>query len=521
MDRQTTTSTTTESDEDYASLEQILAQRVKAHEAPLFQTSALPDALWGHYLMNLREERRKHYDCHSCRKFVQNYGGLVSVEANGVLRPLLWSPEGIPEFFRASFVMLHDLVARSKIDGVFLTDGRAWGDPVTPDKKTARIWTHLHGRISVKAPYVARSAVLNASQVMAEKREDFKMLVAALRDYAKDVTAEALRVLKSDALARSEKALGVAEWFHALHGKETSELWLAVATAPAGFPHVRSTIISTLLDDVKAGLPFESVARRWGEKMHPLQYQRPQAAPAPGAIDQAEKLVEKLGVQRSLERRYATLDDVQEKVWTPRAPEEPVREGGVFGHLRSATKVSPLILPPQRSTWANFAKALAEAREVDVLLPHRGAFYGLVTAKHADAPTILQWDEAERRNPVSWYFYNGGSRPSDWGLAGEWGRVTSVFFSPPHWHGTDLHKHQKKFVAFAIEGAKDQRNDSLCLFPETLKSEFHGIRSVVEAHSRVGKISGEGSANGLAFDETNEVTVRLDRTTTFVLDRWN
>lgn len=53
-------------------------------------------------------------------------------------------------------------------------------------------------------------------------------------------------------------------------------------------------MIGTLLDDIASGMSFDSVSRRFAEKMHPLQYQRPQAAPSAGNIAQAEKIVEKL-----------------------------------------------------------------------------------------------------------------------------------------------------------------------------------------------------------------------------------
>jgi hypothetical protein len=152
---------------------------------------------------------------------------------------------------------------------------------------------------------------------MAEKLEDYKMLCHGLADYSRETVEQAVRVLKADAVYRSEKALGIAEWFLKLHEAikdnpkaKRNLTWLAAATAPPGFCHVRSTMISTLLDDINSGLAFDDIARRWKDKMHPLQYQRPTAAPKEGAIKQAEEMVAKLGLERSLLRRYATLDDV-------------------------------------------------------------------------------------------------------------------------------------------------------------------------------------------------------------------
>ena len=109
--------------------------------------------------------------------------------------------------------------------------------------------------------------------------------------------AQALKLLKSEALYRSEKVLGQAQWLYDLHRALPSRrnrdhvLWRAVAAAPAGFCHPRSSMIGTLLEDLAAGMPFDDVSRRFAEKMHPLLYQRPQAAPSAGNIAQAEKIV--------------------------------------------------------------------------------------------------------------------------------------------------------------------------------------------------------------------------------------
>jgi len=40
----------------------------------------------------------------------------------------------------------------------------------------------------------------------------------------------------------------------------------------------------------------------------------------------------------------------------------------------------------------------------------------LVTAKHPEAPPILQWDSPDKRNPVSLYVYVNGSATADWNL---------------------------------------------------------------------------------------------------------
>lgn len=523
-----------EKDEGYDELEQLLRDRIAAVEGPVFTTDASPDELWRLYLEGLPADRRQHYNCRCCQRFVQQYGGLVDLDSEGNAYPVLWPAPvvgEVPEFFRNSLNSVRGLVEKAKVAGVYLWDqnGRQWGTP------QAGGWSHLSGLIGF-APH--SSKVQSPSQAAADKKQDYQMLCQALVDYPADLVSQALRVLEADALYRSEKAVGVAKWFAELHqtlsglkGRNRQNLiWLAVATAPAGFCHLRSTMISTLLDDLKAGLSFEVVQKRWAAKMHPLQYQRPTAAPTEGAIKQAEKVFEQMGAASALKRRFARLEDLLSKLWVPVQAQVDKPEGGLFGHLKPKSAPVTVDLPEQAITFDKFRRTvLPEALAIEVRLNSTAAYYGLLTAADPTAPPVLQWDglEGQARNPVNHYFYSNGSLPSQWSLSGEWAEVTAVFLSPAHWQAPERFTHQQQRVYFALKGAVDKATSTgLCLFPEVLRSEFHPVRSVIEANNRTQQPTGrlEATANGAAFDGSKSLVVRV-RTAggkaIYKLDRWD
>jgi hypothetical protein len=508
-----------EVDEQYAELEAAIS----LPKGPLFQTDADPESLWNAYLGNIRDDRRQHYNCHCCRHFIQRVGGLVTIDENGRQRSALWAFQP-PDFFLRSIESLHSLVKNAKVTGVFLSADRVLGTPRTKE------WTHL--ATSNPAPFAGK--LKTAGQEMAEKLEDYKMLCHGLADYSRDTVEQAVRVLKADAVYRSEKALGVAEWFLKLHESirdnpkaKRNLTWLAAATAPPGFCHVRSTMISTLLDDINSGMDFDGIARRWKDKMHPLQYQRPTAAPREGAIKQAEELVAKLGLERSLLRRYATMDDVLLKLWVPRSLPDGQKTGGVFDHLRGQRKPEAIELPATKVTWEKFHRTvLGNVLEMEISVPSHGGFCGLMTASDQDAPAIIQWDglAGHPRNPVSWYYWHGGSPASQWGLVPGWNKVSCVFPNPSKWQEPEKFTHQKATIHFSIAGCVETRTDSIALFPEILKAEFHGIRSVIEANSAtgVGSDAENGTANGLTFDGSGEVRLRVrtvEGLASYIIDR--
>lgn len=83
-----------------------------------------------------------------------------------------------------------------------------------------------------------------------------------------------------------------------------------------------------------------SIIARFEERMS--TYMRSQSAPSDNAIYEAERLVAKLGIENSLQRRYAQFGELPHFLWKPnhtvnRLMGEQAR-GGVFGHLANRGK---------------------------------------------------------------------------------------------------------------------------------------------------------------------------------------
>ncbi len=492
--------------------------------SPLFTTDA--EGLWEAYLKSFPARQRQYHNCSACRHFIRRYGGLVSISALGQTVPALWNPEDADTDHLPAFEAMTKIVKRAKVTGVFLSS-----DSLLTDCSGSDSWAHFG--ICQAKPF-KRSAVQNAGQAMAEKLEDFKNVQRALEEFPAPLVTKALTLLNTDSLYRSEKVIGPAQFLADLHAgiaeapksRRANVVWRGIATAPAGFCHPRSSMIGTLLEDLASGAPFEDVASRFKAKMHPLQYQRPTAAPSAGNIAQAEKVIEQLNAAGSLARRFAKVEEI-EAIWRPARESTPA--GGVFGHLKTKADSPTLSVPAQTMTWAKFSSTiLPTAKTIEMLVPGAGNFTTLITAENADAPPILQWDTEETRNPFSWYVYNGGSTANMWGLnSGTWVKVTAVTLKPPAWFGGN-YPHQGEGAIFVLDGAKDSRSagSGAGLFPEILKSEFHGIRATIEAYSRRAVITGESTASGVLLQSgpcdvrvrvTDGSGVRLE----IRLDRWD
>lgn len=500
---------------------------------PLFTTNV--ENLFDIYLNNLPEEGRQHYNCHACRDFINRYGGLVTIDDEGYMHPVMWNFVA-PDFFHNAITDVEYAVEHSKVTGVFLTSEKRLGTPKTGT------WTHMAVVLPrTWHPFMHNKShnLYTAEQKMAEKREDFKMLMGATRKYDLATVESAVNLLRSNSLYRSEKVLGIAEWFLELKNQQGNRrfsnlVWKKVATAPAGFCHISSSVIGSLLDDIQADMDFNAVMARFDEKMNPTKYQRPKAAPGAQNVARAEKIVAELGIANSLKRRYARLEEVQ-KVWVSR--EDKPKSTGVFGNVfagvktkESVEKPAPIVGHGTTMTWEKFQRTvLPTAKKIEVKIGYgRDSYAALVTAADSEAPPIIAWDTEENRNPFSWYLYSGGSYADNWNLkSGNYVEVTGVVLQPNMWQPG--YEHQGQGVFFILKDCKDKQNKTSALFPEILRNELHEVRATIEAYSKQNTLGGdwEADACGLCYQASSDNWQCNLRVTTDVgvslykLDRWD
>lgn len=483
---------------------------------PVF-TCGLGGEFWQDYLNSFDDAGdRQYHTCRTCEAWFKTYADLCVIHADGSASLALWPQEHheAPLWIKPA---VRKIQARFRLEidrrrlRPFLSKEEVWGVPVSND------WEHFH--VVPPKNLVIRSH-LAPHQLLAAKQKDELMVSQFLREHPLERLELVRSLLRSGQLPRSEAHLPTIGWLLTLQGRirqadrATRErlLTLAAATAGSGFCHARSGMIGMLASDLAAGLSSEQVLRRYRAAMDPLQYRRPQAAPAAQTVAQAEKLVAELGIAASLQRRFLGAGEVRRTIWTPperKKPEVP----GVFGHLLESESAPFQLKRPITMTWEKFAReVLPEAQAID-LQSRYGSWVGMATAVDPEAPPILEWDREDRRNPVSWYQFVRGSRPLDWGLpeAGTWWPVTGITDLPCHWD--EPNSRYQKLPLLLVAGGKCRKNDGLGLFPEILTGKLHGVRSVIEAHSNKSKLADVVGDQAIGYEVSSSYPVSLQVTT--------
>lgn len=515
-------------DAEFEELRRKIGDRLKESlkKGPLFRTDTKD--LFLIYLAFLPHEHRQYHNCHCCRRFIEEYGGLVVIDEEGNATPALWSALDASDYYEESVAALARAASSAKVTGVFVSSKAEWGQNATGP------WTHL--AITPPASCVHKKpglATLADSQAEAAKLEEYGMVQRALGDFRLSTLDKAIQVLESDAVSRSEKIVGPVKWLRDLQSNpknRRNRVWRAVATAPPGFCHIRQSVAATLLEDIESGMAFPLVKSRFDAKMSPLRYQRPQSAPTEGNIARAEKIVAEMGIAPSLKRRFATLDEIQ-SIWRLKSAVKP--EDGVFSHLTPKGRVadSVLILPPTPITLEKFRRdVLPRADRIRYRVPYgNGPYAAMLTASDPDAPPIFQWDSYDNRIPVTYYTYINGSEPRQFSLnPGQYVDVLAVALPPYDWDEEGKFSHLPQAAFFILEGAKDTRKQGLALFPEFLRSELREVRSTIEAYSNQGmKDDAEGQhAAGLLYGKSQigGLDLRVESggiAIDYKIDRWD
>lgn len=382
---------------------------------PLYLTDV--EGLWETYLNNLPLEHRQHFNCNTCRHFISRYGNLAILDENKMLKSALWSFSNIPDYFKKAFDIMSEKISNAVITGVFLSDNKILGQAKTGE------WTHLHAKLSDNSMSLNNSMLYNASQMMAQKLENRRMVLDALGSYSYDTITKGLDMLKYGSLYRADTCLPIsikftklAENFHRSNKSSylNNLVWEYVALNSDAMCHIKSSMLGTLLEDIESKVDMDIVTRNFENKMSSDNYMRSQSAPTQGNVDQAESIIRDLNLEESLERRYATFDEISSFIWkNSNLKDDKNKKSGIFSDIQVQNKTvvndnKDLNLPIRKMTWEKFNDTiLKDAIDIEAKVEDLNRLMALITSSNTDSKNILKWD-----NRFSWY-YNGGRADGD------------------------------------------------------------------------------------------------------------
>lgn len=463
--------------------DQIIA-KYNSVTTPLFVVSLEHNELFEEYIASLPYNEQQPHNCNCCKDFLNRFGGLVTID-NGMVKSALFDVDKTPDLYKDAVRNMIQHIEQSFITHQFITDESRMG------VKEQGGFTHFYAPTLMIHRNTRRD--MTAGQLQALSKENFKTLDRALKEFTSVNVSTALKILESDTLWQSERFIPQVEWLQQLHfdlrrvkkEQRNNVLWNAVASAPQGWCTPRSSVIGSLIEDIIDGKPFNTIKTNFETRVNPINYKRPTSGPKEQNVIRAEKYFDENGYNRSINRRYASHNEIPREVHLfAKAPEKKLLgASSTFSHLRKAAVVNRTVLPLAKMTAVKFIRDILPNLDKIYFNTQHSSYFALTTAVDITAPCILKWDNDVKRNPFAWYQYYSGSPASQWKLSNGYVEVNAITNSPESWFTTDITK-----LCFFIENAADKQNPSAALFPDILKSEFHQYRNTIENHSKVSKL---------------------------------
>ncbi|WP_301204343.1 hypothetical protein [Bacteroides acidifaciens] len=400
------------------------------------------DNLWNIFFLHLPEEGRSHYNCNSCRHFIQTYGTLVVMDKNGNKSSIMWDPKSVPKFFFEAVSKMKEYVEDLPISHIFIPHDTVlgFGNLTGEDGKD---WTHFSLNVTwymmkfgnysgIRYHRTFKNYIVNNNDFVNEIQQDVNCIINDLEKYDIEVAKKALEMLESGRIYRSNTLVPACKWFIQMHektdgktrNKATDLMFYEMATSKDKNHHIGSSVLGTLLDDIKDGKSFTVIKARVEEKLDPDNYMRSKSGPSASQIEDAEKLVAELGVAESLQRRYARLSDIPKNAWewvdenpndiknvvVEKKDEEPAKTGGVFSSVTPVNKkpeqekINPTqTVPAKTMSYETFKRKILPDVKRLYIKPKDNRFIGLTAPVNDDAPGIFKWDD----NKIAWYYHGG------------------------------------------------------------------------------------------------------------------
>ncbi|MFC4068554.1 hypothetical protein [Actinoplanes subglobosus] len=362
------------------------------------------DSLWLTFLesfpagTNPRFRERSAYDCSTCRGFVKNLGNVVEIR-DGHVRTVWSGVSASDPVFSVVAAAMDEFVGTLPLSGIFRSAEAQYGAKTTRALRDGKVevWDHLHGQVEkrYRTPDVGAARGTFDAAVQVFQR--------GLAELTLDALDTVIDLIDDNALYRGEEHHRAVTEFRSLRNRWTEAadgraFVFANAVNPAA--RFRNTVIGTLVQDLSAGVDLEQAVRAFETKVAPQNYQRPTALITPAMVKAAMRTIDELGIEESLQRRFARLSDVSvtNVLWVDNDTQSRMKDG-LEGLLMQAATTSPGArlrdAKPEEIPVITFMKdILPGAASIDLWVAnsHEPHFVSLTTGRNPDAPRLFRWN---------------------------------------------------------------------------------------------------------------------------------
>lgn len=440
---------------DFVKAIQKNLQQMSKDSSRLFTVNVDTEELYNLYLdsfpagTNEIYRERREYDCSCCRHFIRDVGNVVSIK-NGELHTIWGINPVSDDKYNVVAAALDAYVKQKAVSGVFLKKEKRIGTPENREMlPTGKINKYEHffvdlPEICIFKEYYGHTLEGGLSQFR-DIRNVFKR---SLDEISKEAVDTVLELIAQNSLykgAEWKKQLTEFKNYQKEYGKltdEQKELWIWEKSIAAGavIGKIRNHSIGTLLVNISEGMDLDLAVRKYEQIVAPVNYKRPKAIFTKKMLEDAKKTITELGYMDSLQRRFATLDDITVNNILFSNKDAAKRITGamdLFDEMEQDVAIDPKRFSKVEEISAeDFIKnVLPVAKELEVYLEnkHIQNMVSLIAPEVAAAKTMFKWN-----NGMSWA-YTGNITDSDIkeNVKAAGGSVTGIVRFSIQWNDKD------------------------------------------------------------------------------------
>lgn len=414
---------------DFVKAIQKNLQQMSKDSSRLFTVNVDTEELYNLYLdsfpagTNEIYRERREYDCSCCRHFIRDVGNVVSIK-NGELHTIWGINPVSDDKYNVVAAALDAYVKQKAVLVVFLKKEKRIGTPENREMlPTGKINKYEHFFVDLPEICIFKECYGHTLEGdLSQFRDVRNVFKRSLDEISKEAVDTVLELIAQNSLykgAEWKKQLTEFKNYQKEYGKLTDkqkELWIWEKSISAGavIGKIRNHSIGTLLVNISEGMDLDLAVRKYEQIVAPVNYKRPKAIFTKKMLEDAKKTITELGYMDSLQRRFATLDDITVNNILFSNKDAAKRITGamdLFDEMEQDVAIDPKRFSKVEEISAeDFIKnVLPVAKELEVYLEnkHIQNMVSLIAPEVADAKTMFKWN-----NGMSWA-YTGNITDSD------------------------------------------------------------------------------------------------------------
>lgn len=414
---------------DFVKAIQKNLQQMSKDSSRLFTVNVDTEELYNLYLdsfpagTNEIYRERREYDCSCCRHFIRDVGNVVSIK-NGELHTIWGINPVSDDKYNVVAAALDAYVKQKAVLGVFLKKEKRIGTPENREMlPTGKINKYEHFFVDLPEICIFKECYGHTLEGdLSQFRDVRNVFKRSLDEISKEAVDTVLELIAQNSLykgAEWKKQLTEFKNYQKEYGKLTDkqkELWIWEKSISAGavIGKIRNHSIGTLLVNISEGMDLDLAVRKYEQIVAPVNYKRPKAIFTKKMLEDAKKTITELGYMDSLQRRFATLDDITVNNILFSNKDAAKRITGamdLFDEMEQDVAIDPKRFSKVEEISAeDFIKnVLPVAKELEVYMEnkHIQNMVSLIAPEVADAKTMFKWN-----NGMSWA-YTGNITDSD------------------------------------------------------------------------------------------------------------